>query len=282
MGLTRLNNNVSAIQANNSLQETTNLLQKNLERLSTGLAINRASDNAALLSISENLRSEINALNQAIDNTYNAVNLANTAEGALDQTSANLQRVRELVVQAGNSGVNGPQELQAIQDEIDSNLAEIDRVNQDTQFGTQQVFGQTDAETGAPISSSFEFQVGSGPGDQVELELGDLSTNGLGLGGIDISTQAGVEDALGRLDSAVDSVSSQRGEIGAFTNGLESTISNLGTTSENLVESESRVRDTDFASELTERTKNQLLLEAGIAVATQANISKQGVLGLLQ
>jgi len=279
MSLTRLNNNVTSLGNQNNLNQRANSLRESLERLSSGLAINRASDNAALLTISENLRSQIGGLNRAIDNAASGVNLANTAEGALNETSAELQRIRDLVLQAGNGTLDGAAR-QAIQDEIDSALAEIDRIGGDTQFATQALLdGGSASESGG--SQTFSFQVGANPGQSVDLELDDVRSEALGLTEIDISTDEGRSQALETLDAAIVRVNEQRSRIGAFSNGLESAINNLGVAAENLTASESRIRDTDIAQQTAQLIRDRFLLEAGIATQVQSNLSQQGVLSLL-
>ncbi|MCA9409738.1 MAG: flagellin [Candidatus Omnitrophica bacterium] len=276
MSLTRLNNNLTSLTNRNNLNERTDALRSSLEKLSSGLAINRASDNAALLSISENLRSQISGLNQSIENAASGVNLANTAEGALGETSAQLQRIRDLTLQAGNGALDETA-LQAIQDEIDTAVAEIDRIGGDTQFATQSLLDGG----GDGGSQSFSFQVGANVDQNVELELGDVRGEALGLTGIDVTSAEGRANALDAVDAAVGQVNEQRSRIGAFSNGLESSISNLGVAAENLTASESRIRDTDVASETARLIRDRFLLEAGISTQVQSNLSQAGVLSLL-
>ncbi len=279
MSLTRLNNNVTSLNNQNNLNDRAGSLRESLERLSSGLAINRAADNAALLTISESLRSQISGLNQAIDNASSGVNLANTAEGALNESSAELQRIRDLTVQAGNGALDDTAR-QAIQDEIDAAVAEIDRIGGDTQFATQTLLdGGTPADSGG--SQTFNFQVGANAGQSVDLELGDVRSEALGLTDIDVSTDEGRSDALDAIDAAIGQVSQQRSRIGAFSNGLESAINNLGVAAENLTASESRIRDTDVAQQTAQLIRDRFLLEAGIATQIQSNLSQQGVLSLL-
>lgn len=275
MSITRLNNNVTGLNNQNNLNERSNLLRASLERLSSGLAINRAADGAALLSISENLRSQISGLNQAIDNAANGVNLANTAEGALEETGAQLQRIRELVVQSGNGALDSSGRS-ALQDEINASVAEIDRIGSTTLFATQPLL-----DGGAEGTRSFSFQVGPNEGQQIDLELSDSRAAALGLSGIDVSSEEGREAALAAVDSALAQVSEQRSQIGAFSNRLDSAISNLGVAAENLTASESRIRDTDVAQETARLIRDRFLLEAGIANQVQANLIPRGVLSLL-
>jgi flagellin len=274
MALTRINNNVAALDVTRNLDLSANALKRSLEKLATGLALNRASDGAALLSISENLRSQISGLDQAVENASSGADLANTADGALVETSASLQRVRTLAVQAGN-GVYTSDELQSIQGEIDSNLAQIDQTNNNTQFGSKQLFGQGSAP------QSFSFQIGAGKGQSVSLKLEDAGAQALGVADVDVTQPGGAESALASIDQAIHRVSSQRAEVGAFTDRLGAAINSLGVSSENLIASESRIRDTDFAQEITRLTKNQILLQAGLSIQTQANLSPRGVLALL-
>ena len=279
MSLTRLNNNVTSLNNQNQLNQRAQSLRESLERLSSGLSINRASDNAALLSVSENLRSQIRGLNQAIDNASNGVNLANTAEGALGQVSDGLARIRDLTVQAGNGALDDGAR-QAIQDEIDATLAEIDRIGGETQFATQTLLdGGSSGESGG--SQTFSFQVGANVDQNVEIQLDDTRSQALGLTGIDVSTEAGRAAAPDAVDSAISQGSEQRSRIGAFSNGLESAVNNLGVAAENLTASESRIRDTDVAQETAKLIRDRFLLEAGVANQVQSNLSQQGVLSLL-
>jgi flagellin len=261
------------------LNQRANALRESLERLSSGLAINRASDNAALLSISENLRSQISGLNQAIDNAASGVNLANTAEGALGETSLELQRIRDLTVQAGNGALDDTARG-AIQEEIATAVAEIDRIGGDTQFATQPLLnGGSVSESGG--TQSFSFQVGANANQTVALELGDVRSEALGLKGIDITSQEGRDAALEAIDAAIGEVNEQRSAIGAFSNGLEAAINNLGVAAENLTASESRIRDTDIAQETARLIRDRFLIDAGIASQVQSNLASRGVLSLL-
>jgi len=275
MVVTRIENNISALNSNRNLTDTQNSLFKALERLSSGRSLNRASDGAALLSISNNLQAEITAFNQAIENASSGVNLANTAEGGLSSTSDNLLRLRELTVQAGNGALDSTA-LQAIQDEADQIVSEIDATGNNTQFADQHLLdGGTDG------TRSFSFQIGSQANQQVDLEVDDFTASGLSLSGIDLTTSEGQENALGAIDQAISDVSSQRAELGAFSNRLEGTINSLGVASENLAAAESRIGDTDYAAELAQLTSDQLRTQAGLSALIQSRIAPQNVLALL-
>ncbi len=283
----RINHNIAALNTHRQLTGNTNAVQKSLEKLSSGLRINRAGDDAAGLAISEKMRGQIRGLEMAQKNSQDGISLIQTAEGALTETHAILQRMRELVVQAGNTGTQETDDLQAIQDEIDELLEEIQGIADRTQFNGKNL-----------INGEFEgtFQIGANINQTIAVEVANMGIGAEGLnleGNINVlkfattdaeSLQAETEfnATLGAIDNAIKSVSKQRSYLGAVQNRLEHTINNLGASQENLTAAESRIRDVDMAKEMMEFTKNNILTQASQSMLAQANQTPQGVLQLLQ
>ena len=269
----RINNNVMAFNAYRNLSGTGTQLGKSLEKLSSGFRINRAADDAAGLVKSENLRSEVGGNRMAIRNAQDGVSLVQTAEGALNEVHAILQRMRDLAVSAANTATNDGVAEQA---EIDELIAELDAIGTRTQFSGQQVFDGTNRT----------FHIGAGATDSLTLSFDSLASTSLGASGVsvasvDVTSGAGATGAIGTVDSAIDSISTQRAQLGATQNRLESTIKNLSVAVENLSAAESRIRDTDMAEEMVTFTRNQILQQAGTAMLAQANAVPQTVLSLL-
>ena len=262
----RIQNNTEAFNAHRQLENTSMQLSKSMERLSSGYRINRASDDAAGLAISEKLRAEIGGLDQAQRNTQDAVSMVQTAEGAMAEVHSMLQRVRELAVQFQN-GTLSTSDKAAITAEAAQLQSEIDRIGNSADFnGIKLLDG-----TGGTIS----FQVGANDGDIISVDTATLSDK---IGTIDVDGT----DAISAIDAAIENISSLRGSFGAVQNRLEHTLNNLATYQENLTASESRIRDVDMASEMVEFSKNQILQQAGTSMLAQANQAPQAVLSLLR
>ncbi|AEM78027.1 flagellin Hag [Thermoanaerobacter wiegelii] len=258
-----INHNLSALNAWRALSINTTNTQKVLEKLSSGYRINRAGDDAAGLAISEKMRAQIAGLNQAQRNAQDGISLIQTAEGALTETHAILQRMRELVVQAGNLGTNQSEDLQAIQDEINRLNEEITGISQRTQFNGKTLLN------GDYSTTALVFQIGANQGQQMSLTIGAMDASTLGVEGISVatfSTSADIDTALSAIDNAINTVSSQRSALGATQNRLEHTINNLGVASENLTAAESRIRDVDMAKAMMEFTKDNILNQAATAM----------------
>lgn len=269
----RINHNLMALNANRVLAFNNVNTQKSMEKLSSGLRINRAGDDAAGLAISEKMRGQIRGLNMASKNAQDGISLIQTAEGALNETHAILQRMRELAVQS-SSDTNTDADRAELQKEVDALIEEIDRIAQDTEFNTM-----------ALLDGSFTnkvFHIGANEGQNITVDIGDMSATGIGVNGLDISDQASADAAISTIDSALEAVSSQRADLGAIQNRLEHTINNLGTSAENLTAAESRIRDVDMAQEMVEFTKNNILAQAANAMLAQANQQPQQVLQLLR
>lgn len=275
MGM-QINTNVSALNAYRNLSSTQNDLSKSLEKLSSGLRINRAADDAAGLAISEGLRSQVNGLNVAARNAQDGISVIQTAEGALTEVHSILQRVRDLAVQGAN-GSNNDDSRAAIETEIAALGEELTRVAESTNFNNIKLLNGDNA--------SLTFHVGAGSEvteDQIEVDLTDFSALGGTIGAL-LVTDAGVAAAsIATIDDEIKNVSTARAELGAVQNRFESTINSLNVASENLAAAESRIRDTDMASEMVKYTAANILSQAGTAMLAQANQANQGVLQLLR
>lgn len=265
MGL-QINTNVAALNSYRNLTNTQGSMQTSLERLSSGLRINRAADDAAGLAISENLRSQVNGLNQATANAQDGISMVQTAEGAMNEVHSMLQRMRTLAVQAAN-GTNSSQNQAQIQAEVDQLVSEITMIESRTNFNGTKLLQ----------AGSMTLQVGANQGDVLAFSLGDLAAVKTALASFSITGA----DAISTLDAQISAVSTSRSNLGAVQNRLEHTIKNLSVSAENLAASESRIRDTDMAKEMTNFTRSQILQQAGTAMLAQANQSTQGVLRLL-
>jgi flagellin len=271
MGL-RINQNIAAMNSYRNLSVTDGQMSKSLEKLSSGFRINRAADDAAGLAISEKLRSQVNGLNTASSNAQNAISLVQTAEGALNETHSILQRMRELSVQSAND-TNTSEDRAQIQKEVAALKEEVTRISDQTQFNGQELLDGTFTGT---------FQIGANSGQTLSLTITNQDTTTLGINGVDVSTQAGAASAITALDTAIETVSGSRADLGAVQNRLEHTVNNLNVAAENLAASESRIRDTDMAKEMMSFTRAQILSQAGTAMLAQANQAPQGVLSLLR
>lgn len=277
MGL-RVNNNTSSINAQRNLVNTTTSLQRSLSRLSSGLRITRAADDAAGLAISERFRADIRSIGQAQRNANDGISLLQIGEGALNEVSNILIRQRELAIQAAN-GTLGQEERDTVNTEFQDLTAEIDRIAAVTQFnGTFLLGGATSG------NSSVTFQIGidNTSNDRITISTVNATTSAIGItSATAVSTAAGAQSALGVLDSAIAQIASLRATFGTVQNRLESAIRSLAVAQENSTAAESRIRDVDFASETAELTRNQVLQQAGISVLAQANVSSQAALSLL-
>lgn len=282
MGL-RINTNIASLNAQKNLARSQLELNKSLDRLSSGLRITRAGDDAAGLAISESLRAQIRGLVQAQRNANDGISVIQTAEGALNEISNILIRLRELAVQSASEGSVSNSERSFLQNEFSSLQSEITRIASATRFGGRVLLDGSLSGTG----SALTFQVGinnSATVDRISLNIGNATASGLSIQSSDaaVSTTAAAQTALGKVDSALSSVSTVRGNLGAAQNRLQSTINNLASSIENLSSANSRIRDADIAAETAALTRAQVLQQAGIAVLAQANVSSQVALTLLQ
>ena len=274
----RINQNIAAQNAYRNLSVTDSQMSKSLEKLSSGFRINRAADDAAGLSISEGLRSQVGGLKVAVRNAQDGISVVQTAEGALTEVHSILQRMRDLSVQAASGGSNDADAQAASNTEFGQLAKELDRIANTTKFGSQSLLNG---------SYSGDFQVdwkdttSTGGKFTVAITQG-VSAASLGVSGVSISTTAGAVSAIATLDTAIKNVSTSRATLGAYQNRLEHTINNLNVSVENLSASESRIRDTDMAQEMMQFTRSQILSQAGTSMLSQANQSQQGVLSLLR
>jgi flagellin len=280
----RINHNISAMNTHRQLSTNNNAAAKSMEKLSSGYRINRASDDAAGLAISEKMRNQIRGLNQASSNSQDAISLIQTAEGALNETHSMLQRMAELTTQAANETLT-TSDTAKIQKEIGQLTEQIDAIADQTKFNTKNILNTT---------SSLTFQVGANEGETISLDLVNATASSLGVSATDLTNlSTGVSSVTGgalnsvaaanltKIQDAINTVSENRSNFGAVQNRLEHTINNLGTTAENLQAAESRIRDVDMAKEMMSMTKNNILTQAAQAMLAQANQQPQGVLQLL-
>jgi flagellin len=270
MGL-RINTNVAALNASRILRRSTSSLNVSLERLASGLRINRAADDAAGLAISEAFRTVIRGSQVAQRNAQDGISLVQTAEGALDATTAILQRIRELAVQAANGTFSNENRL-SLDNEVQQLLEQIDDIALDTEFNGLRVLSAAQTVT---------LQAGAQPGQTLVIVLNGAKTNDLGISAVNISTVATAVAALSTVDAALRSVTTLRSTLGAFQNRLEFTISTLAIQEENSTASDSVLRDADVARETITFTRNQILVSAGTSVLAQSNIIPQTALQLL-
>ena len=267
--------NLTAMNANRQLGITTGQQAKSSEKLSSGYKINRAADDAAGLTISEKMRSQIRGLNKASDNAQDGISLIQTAEGALNEAHSILQRMNELATQAAND-TNTTSDRTAIQKEVDALTSELDRIASTTQFNTQNLLDGT--------FSGKKLQVGALQNQKISIKITTMNAKGIGIEAnsnkVDTFTHAGF--AMKVFQNAISKVSTMRSDLGALQNRLEHTVANLDNVAENTQTAESRIRDTDMAEEMVEYSKNNILAQAGQSMLAQANQSTQGVLSLLQ
>jgi len=268
-----INTNVAAINSHRNLSFNNTQMSKTMEKLSSGYRINRAADDAAGLAISEKMRYQINGYNQAMRNAQDGISLIQTAEGALTEVHAMLQRINVLATQAKNGTLND-EDRNKINLEVKQLLDEIDNIAKTTKFNGISLLNGS--------HSSIVFQVGFEAETTITASMGSgVATSVLGINDIKVSTVSGASNAMALVQSAITQVSELRARFGAVQNRLEHTINNLGVNAENLSASESRIRNADMAKEMTEFTRNQILVQAGTAMLAQANAIPQNVLRLL-
>jgi len=267
--------NMTAMNSNRMLGVTTSAQAKNTEKLSSGYQINRAADDAAGLTISEKMRSQIRGLTQASKNAQDGISCVQTAEGALAEVEDMLQRMNELAVKSAN-GTNTTQDRAAIQQEVTALTSEINRVSTSTNFNTQKLLNGS-------FKDGKSLQVGAYSGSDVEIKISirNMNASTLQVKDISVGTQSGAKNAISSITKAIANVSQQRSKLGAVQNRLEHTIKNLDNVVENTTAAESSIRDTDMASMMVKFTKDNILAQAGQSMLAQANQSNQGVLSLL-
>ncbi|MDC0702669.1 flagellin Hag [Priestia sp. AB] len=302
----RINHNITALNTYRQYNTANNAQAKSMEKLSSGLRINSASDDAAGLAISEKMRGQVRGLDQAARNAQDGISVIQTAEGALGETHDILQRMRELAVQSSNDS-NTDADRGEIQKEVNQLAKEVTRIANDTEFNTKKLLtGAVDSSntTNVTDADSMTFQIGANAGQSINLDIKAMDAVSLGVAGTDasnavaagtadtakavtndginVSSKASASTAITAIESAIEKVSAERSNLGAHQNRLDHSINNLNTSSENLTAAESRVRDVDMAKEMMEQTKNSILAQASQAMLSQANQQPQQVLQLLR
>ena len=281
----RINQNIEALTANRYLAQNDAMLSKSIEKLASGQKINSATDGPASLVISESLRSQISSLKEAARNSEVAASVVQTAEGAMDEVSRLLVNIRQRAVAAANTGVNNELIVAASQSEIQNALSSIDRIAENTQFGSKPLLNGTNSE--------LEFQIGADTGNTLKLILPNITTDKLGIGsseagdsslaGVDVRTPSGAASAISIVDKAISEIASSRGELGALQrSALQSNLFSLRLDAENLSAAESIIRDADVAMELAEFTRLQIMNQFAVAQAAQANVLPRNLLHLVQ
>lgn len=265
-----VNTNASSLNAQRQLFNSGNALSTSMERLSSGFRINSAADDAAGLQISDRMTAQVNGLNQAARNANDGISVAQTAEGAMQEITTSLQRVRQLAVQSQN-GVNGADDRAALQKEVTALKNEMSRIAGNTEFNGNNLLDGT---------YSADFLVGAKAGQTITVALSSqgFGTNDLGLSALSVSSAAGASAALASIDGALSTVNGSRADLGAIQNRFESTIRNLSNISENVSAARSRIRDTDFATETANLTRNQIIQQASTSILGQANQRPQAAL----
>ena len=270
--MAQINTNTSSLQGLNSLNQTQKKLTESLIKLSTGQKINSAKDDAAGFAISQSFTSQINGLNVATRNANDGVSFVQTAEAALGEATGALQRIRDLSLQAAN-GTNTASDRVSIQKEVDQLVSQVNQIAENTTFNGKRVLGDE--------FSNLSFQVGANSDESITVPGFDSRTTALGSESADVTSISGANAAIVSIDDALTQIGSYRSELGAVQNRFESTIRNLQSVSESQQAARSRIADTDFASEIAERSKNLLQRQAGIAIQAQANAQSQSILSLL-
>ncbi len=284
-----INHNMSAMFANRQLGVTGLSLNKDMEKLSSGLRINRAGDDASGLAVSEKMRSQIRGLNQASQNAQHGISFIQTTEGYLQETTDLMQRIRELAVQSSN-GIYSDEDRMQIQVEVSALVSEVDRIASSAQFnGMNMLTGRFARPTGENVvTASMWFHIGANMDQRTQVFIGTMSAMALGIREIgteaklSIATPEEANRAIGTIDEALKKINKQRADLGAYQNRLDLTVKGLDISAENLQASESRIRDADMASQMVEFTKNSVLQQAGTAMLAQANTQSQTVLSLLR
>ena len=284
-----INHNMSAMFANRQLGVTGVSINKDMEKLSSGMRINRAGDDASGLAVSEKMRAQIRGLNQASQNASNGISFIQTTEGYLQETTDIMQRIRELAVQSSN-GIYSDEDRMQIQVEISALVSEVDRVASTAQFtGMNMLTGRFARATGENVvTASMWFHIGANMDQRVQVYIGTMSATALGIRDIgteeklSLATPEDANRAIGVIDEGLKKINKQRADLGAYQNRLELTVKGLDIGAENLQASESRIRDANMASQMVEFTKNSVLQQAGTAMLAQANSQSQNVLSLLR
>ncbi len=284
-----INHNMSAMFAQRTVGQTNVSTQKNIEKLSSGLRINRAGDDASGLAVSEKMRSQIRGLNRASANAQDGISFIQVTEAFLQETTDVMQRIRELSVQSSN-GIYSAEDRMYIQVEVSQLVAEVDRIASHAQFnGMNMLTGRFARETGEnTVTASMWFHIGANMDQRVRAYVGTMTAKALGVRDIGdesiltIDTPETANRAIGTIDEAIKKINKQRADLGAYQNRLEMSVVGINVAAENLQASESRIRDVDMAKEMVEFTRNQILTQSGTAMLAQANQQTQSVMSLLR
>ncbi len=267
-----INHNISAVFVNRILSRAERNISKSIEKLASGMRINRAGDDASGLAVSETLRSQIRGIKQAQGNALDSISFIQTAEGSLQEVHAILHRLRELSVQSANS-VYTDEDRSLIQVEVSQLVAEVDRIAESTEFNRYKILDGS--------KESFRFQIGPNEGQSITVGMKTMTSAAIGISGLSMSSVDAANKSIARVDRAVDIVSKQRAVFGAVQNRLEHVINNLAVAHENLQAAESRIRDTDMASEIVNFMRLKILEKSATAMLMQANLMPESVLKLL-
>ena len=284
-----INHNMSALYSSRQLGVNNLGLTKDMEKLSSGMSINRAGDDASGLAVSEKMRSQIRGLNQASENAENGISFIQVTEGYLQETTDIMQRIRELAVQASN-GIYTDEDRMQIQVEVSQLVAEVDRIASQAQFnGMNMLTGRFARQNGDnTVTGSMWFHIGANMDQRMQVFIGTMTAKALGVRAMQdesvmtIETPEDANKAIGTIDEALTKINKQRADLGGYQNRMEYAVKGLDVSAENLQASESRIRDTDMAAQMVEFTKNQVLTQAGTAMLAQANTQSQNVLSLLR
>jgi flagellin len=278
-----INHNMSAMFADRTLKVTEGNLTKSMEKLSSGLRINKAADDASGLAVSEKMRAQVRGLNQASKNGANGISFIQTTEGYLNETTDIMQRMRELAVQSAN-GIYSAEDRSYIQVEINQLIEEVDRIADQAEFnGMKLLSGRFAQNTGDNVpTASMWFHIGANMDQRIQVFVGTMTSAALGVSNVAIADPDSANRSIGTLDEALKRIATERSNLGAYQNRLETAVKGIDIAAENMQAAESRIRDTDMASEMVEYTKNQILTQSGTAMLAQANQRTATVLSLLQ
>jgi flagellin len=285
-----INHNIAALNTYNKLTANTNATTSSLEKLSSGQRINKAADDAAGLAISEKMKGQINGLDTASDNAQNGVSMIQTAEGSLSESQSILQRMNELAVQAQN-GTNSSTDTQKLQDEADALAKDLDRISTNTTFNTKTVLGVSGTTDSLFGTTGITLQIGADSGQTMQITFSGATVTGVTSADLGVGTSSGESavaisltgsTAITSIQTAINSISELRSKLGAYQNRLTHATNNLSTESENLTSAESQITDVDMAKEMTNYTKNNILVQSAESMLSQANQLPQGVLSLLK
>ncbi len=278
-----INHNISAVFASRMLKTNTGQIDKNIEKLSSGMRINRGGDDPAGLAVSEKMRAQIRGLRQAGRNIEDATSFIQTTEGYLQETQDVLHRIRELSIQSSN-GIYTPEDRMQMQVEVSSLLQEVDRVATSAQFNAMAMLTGRFANPalGGTPTGSMWFHVGANAGQRTQAYISTMTAEALNVKGVSLSTPENANEAIMRIDVALNTISKQRADLGAYQSRFEKAITGVMTGYENLMAAESRIRDTDMAEEMVSYVKNQILMQTSMAMLAQANLKSSGILSLLR